>query len=155
MSELVVPKRRVDVTVGLCGGLTRRVTLFLAERSSAHAGGERVSDLLEAGGEFIPALDEADGAMTFLKRGAIVHADAPPEPTGAADELTLPTEHEVNVTLGDGRVLHGLVSYVLPPERSRLVDYLNEPMQFLPLRGADALVLVNKQHVARVAAVER
>jgi hypothetical protein len=156
MTELTVPKRRVEVEVVLEGGPGRRVTLFLAEHSAEHAGGERLADLLERGGDFIPALDAERGAMTFLRRSAIVSATAPPESsTGDADELTLPTEHEVEVALDDGRVLRGLFSYVLPPERSRLVDYLNEERRFLPLHATGSLLLVNKRHVTRVAAVER
>lgn len=154
MSDLAVPKRRVEVVLSLMGGLERRVTLFLAETSPLHLGGERVSDLLEGDGEFVPAL-ERDG-MTFVRRAAILVAVAPPEPaTGDADEVTLPTEHAVDVTLDDGRVLRGLVSYVLPSERCRLVDYLNERPRFLPLHAGGALHLVNKQHVVRVAAPER
>jgi len=154
MSDLAVPKRKVEVALSLIGGLERRVTLFLAETSPLHAGGERVTDLLEGEGEFVPALEAA--GMTFVRRSAIVVAVAPPETaTGAADEVTLPTEHEVDVALDDGRVVRGLVSYVLPPERSRLVDYLNERARFLPLHAGDALHLVNKQHIARVTAPGR
>lgn len=154
MSDLAVPKRRVDVVLRLVGGLERRVTLFLAETSPLRAGGERVTDLLEGDGEFVPALEA--GGMTFVRRSAILVAAAPPEAaTGAADEVTLPTEHEVEVTLDDGAVLRGLVSYVLPPERSRLIDHLNDRARFLPLRAGDAVHLVHKQHVVRVAAVGR
>lgn len=155
MSDLTVPKRRVEVDVVLAGD-ERHVTLFLAETSAEHAGAERVVDLLERGGDFLPALDAGSGGMTFLRRDAIVLASAPPEPaTGAADEVTLPTEHEVEVTVDEGRVLRGVVSYVLPPERSRLIDYLNDEARFLPLHATGTLLLVNKRHVTRVAAVER
>ncbi len=48
--------------------------------------------------------------------------------------------------------LRGLVSYVRPPEHSRLVDLLNEPDAVLPrcIEGARS-PYVNKRHVARVA----
>jgi hypothetical protein len=155
MRELTVPKRRVEVTVHLVGGIESRVTLFLAESSASRDGGERVRDLLERGGEFIPAFDAAAGAMTFLRRSAILLVVAPREaPSGEADEVTVPTEHEVELTLDDGRALRGLLSYVLPPERSRLVDHLNEPPRFLALEGSDALRLVHKAHVTRVLALE-
>ena len=155
MGELTVPKRRVEVAVELAGGLERRVSLFLAESAPGHAGRERVSDLLEGDG-FVPALDAAAGGITFLRRAAILVMSAPSEPTiGSADELTLPTEHEVDVALDDGRVLHGVLSYALPEDRSRLVDYLNEPARFLPLHRDGEVLFVNKDHVTRVSALER
>jgi hypothetical protein len=157
MGELSVPKRRAEVAVDLVGGLRRRVTVFLAQSSAAHDGGERVVELLEAHGEFFPACDAEEPGMTFLRRDTVVVAEAPPEQQACAgaDDVTLPTEYEVDVTLDDGRVLRGLLSFVLPAERCRLADYLNEPTRFLPLRGAEALRLVNKRHVTRVAVVER
>jgi hypothetical protein len=174
MGELAVPKRRAEVAVELVGGLLRKVTVFLAQSSPAHAGGELVAELLEGDGEFFPACDSKERGrercasascggcpeepgMTFLRRATVLVAEAAPEQASAAgaDDLTLPTEYEVVVTLDDGRVLRGLLSYVLPSERCRLADYLNEAMRFLPLHGGDALRLVNKDHVTRVAAVER
>jgi hypothetical protein len=156
MGELTVPKRRVEVAVELAGGLERRVSLFLAESAPGHAGQERVCDLLEADGRFIPALDAAARGITFLRRAAILVMSAPSEPTiGTADDVTLPTEHEVDVALDDGRMLHGVISYALPPDRSRLVDYLNDPARFLPLHRDGEVLFVNKDHVTRISALER
>jgi hypothetical protein len=157
MSELAVPKRRAEVAVELVGGLRRKVTVFLAPSSAAHDGGERLSDLLEAPGEFFPARDADEPGMTFLRRATVVVAEAAPEQATAPepDDVTLPSEYEVDVTLDDGRVLRGLLSFVLPSDRCRLADYLNEPTRFLPLRGGELLRLVNKRHVTRVAVVER
>ncbi len=57
--------------------------------------------------------------------------------------------------LNDGGRLRGLVGYVLPPERSRLVDFLNEAPLFFRLLERDQVALVNKHHVARVALIDR
>ena len=42
------------------------------------------------------------------------------------EDVSIPTEHEVEVLLESGRTLRGLVSYLRPLERSRLVNALNE-----------------------------
>jgi hypothetical protein len=155
MDELRVPKRRVRAEAILPGGAARRITLFLAEAAPGHAGPERPSDLLNGGDEFVPALDEEAGTMTFLNRAAlaVVRVERALEADGA-DALTLPTEHEVEVLLQCGGTLRGLVSYVGPTERSRLVDFLNEPIPFFRLLEERAIALVNKRHVSRVALVQ-
>ena len=151
MDDLRVPKRRVAAEAVLPSGTVRRITLFLAEAASHHAGPERASDLLNGGGDFIPALDEEAGAMTFLNRSAVAAFRLPGrEPEDGAEDLTLPTEHAVEVTFESGATLRGLVSYLRPAGRSRLVDFLNEPDPFFHLLEDHAVALVNKRHVARI-----
>ncbi len=154
MDELRVPKRKVMVEVGLSGGGARRVSVFLAEFAPNHVGGERLSDLLNGEGDFIPAFDEESKAMSFLNRAGAAYARVSRvEEADGADDLTIPTEHAVEIALSDGRILRGLLSYVLPPERSRLVDFLNDSSPFFPLLEPDAVVLVNRRLVSRVAIV--
>ena len=156
MADLRVPKRRAAAEVLLPGGTSRRIVLFLAEAASQHAGAERPGDLLNGGADFVPALDEASGAMTFLNRAglAAVRVDAALE-AELEEAPTIPTEHEVEVLLEDGQVLRGLVSYLRPPDHARLVDFLNDPAPFFRLVEATGVALVNKRHVARVALVSR
>jgi len=156
MADLRVPKRRASAEVLLPGGTSSRIVLFLAEAASHHAGPERPFDLLNGGADFIPALDEGSGAMTFLNRAGLVavRVDAALESDGG-DDPTIPTEHEVEVLLEDGAVLRGLVSYLRPPDHSRLVDFLNDPTPFFRLIEEHSVALVNKRHVSRVALVSR
>jgi hypothetical protein len=151
MSDLRVPKRRVLAEALLPAGGARRIALFLAEATSRHAGPERPSDLLNGGDDFVPAFDEEAGTMSFLNRAGLAAVRIPPELEAAdGDGLTLATEHDVEVLLGDGTTLRGLVSYLRPPDHSRLVDFLNEGEPFFRLVEAAAIALVNKRHVARV-----
>jgi hypothetical protein len=155
MDDLRVPKRRVGAEVLLPGGAARRVALFLAEAAAGHDGPERPSDLLNGGDDLVPALDEDAHEMTFLNRGAlaVVRVDRALEADDA--QATIPTEHEVEVLLADGTVLRGLVSYLLPVDHARLVDYLNAPPPFFRLLEPGAVALVHKRHVARVALITR
>ncbi len=150
MDDLRVPKHRVAAEVLLPGGLTRRIALFLAEAAPDHDGPERPLDLLNGRAEFLPAFDEESGQMTFLHRAALAAVRVPRE--AETEELpTIPTEHEVEILLTDGVALRGVISYLRPPERGRLVEFLNEPEPFLRLIEDGAMTLVNKRHVARVA----
>jgi len=155
VEELRVPKRRVPVEVVLPGGTARRVFVFLSEAAPTHEGPERLSDLLNGSDAFIPAV-EASGGVTFLHRTSIAVARVSPdvEPDGGGG-FTIPTEHEVEITLADGTQLAGLVSYVLPPESARLGDFLNRCEPFFRLLERDGVALVGRAHVARVALVSR
>jgi hypothetical protein len=153
MDDLRVPKQRLAAEAILAGGGARRITLFLAQAASHHAGPERPSDLLNGGGDFIPAFDEEAGAMTFLNRAGLAAVRVQGrEPDDDGEDLTLPTEHSVEVLLQSGATLRGLISY-LRPDRSRLVDFLNEPEPFFRLLEEQAVALVNKRHVVRVVLV--
>ena len=89
--------------------------------------------------------------MTFLNRAGLAAVRVARElERDEADGLTLPTEHDVEMLLESGAALRGLVSYLRPPDRSRLVDFLNEPEPFIRLIEERAIALVNKRHVARV-----
>jgi hypothetical protein len=149
MDPLRVPKRRIVIDVSFADGESHRVAVFLAERASTHDGPERIADLFNAEQEFIPAVEIEGGAMTFLSRAAIavVRSD---EPDWDRDEINLPVEHEVEVLLDSRQSLRGLLSYVLPPERCRVVDYLNEAAPFFALIEDGRAALVNKRHVRRV-----
>jgi hypothetical protein len=155
MSDLRVPKRRLTVAATLVDGSRREVAVFLAEAAPGHEGGERLSDLLNGESDFLPAQELETREMTFLNRAAIVVAEADAEAERTrADEVTIPTEHAVEVELTGGRKLRGHVSYVLPPERDRLADFLNLGTLFLPLHAESRVLLVHKRHVVRVVLVE-
>jgi hypothetical protein len=148
--DLKVPKQRAQVEVLLAGGGARQVVVFLAEFASMHSGRERLSDLLNGGEDFVPALDGATGEVTFLGRQSIAAARVAPE-WEPLDEATQAAEHELEVTLADGTKLRGRVSFVMPPGRSRLLDYLNDAPPFLRLAERGSVALINKRHIARVA----
>jgi hypothetical protein len=149
MDRLRIPKRRGEVEVTGPDGEVRLFAVFLAEQS-AHGGPERVSDLLNGPREFLPAVDCKTEAITFLARSSIAVARVP-GPLWDVDELNLPIEHEVEVVLAGGKALTGLISYVLPVENCRVVDYLNEPAPFFAVVEGDRVALVNKRYVQRVA----
>lgn len=148
MDGLRIPKHRAEVEVTGPDGEARRFSLFLSERTS-HGGPERVVDLLNGPREFLPAVDCRTDATTFLARSCIVVARVA-GPLWDVDEVNLPLEHEVEVVLSNGKALAGLISYVLPHENCRVVDYLNDPAPFVALVEGERVALVNKRYVLRV-----
>ena len=149
MNELRVPKRRTQVEIVLPGGLVKQCVIFLGEFAPGHSGAERLSDLLNGDTDFIPAVEMDTDAVTFLNRVGIALARVSPDVEPVEDH-TIPTEHEVEITLVDGKTVNGLVTYMMPPDRSRLTDFLNDSPPFFRLVEKDRIALVNKRHVARV-----
>lgn len=135
----------------LVGGTVHRVAVFLAEQARSHGGREKLSDLLNDPGEFIPTECLATGRPIFFRRQAITLAKLPleREPDDPVS-LTLPSEHDVDLLLADGSKFSGLLTYVAPPERSRLVDYLEDSPPFFPVIRDESLYLLNKAHVLSV-----
>ena len=157
LDSLSIPKRRVAAQFVLPGGASREVAVFLSEATPGYSGGERLSDLLNASGShFIPAMDAQTNAMTFVRceNLALARVAAELEPN-AVDQFTIPTEHEVEVSLVDGQKLRGLIAYVLPDAHSRLTDYLNSAPPFIPMLEGENVVLINKRHVAYVETLRR
>jgi hypothetical protein len=150
LEELRVPKRRVGAQIVLPGGETRDVFVFLAEATPERSGGERLSDLLNAGSKLLPAMDAKTQGMLLVN--ARVEAEHEPR---EEDQLTLLTEYEVELRLMDGQRLQGLITYVMPEGRSRLTDYFNEAHPFLRLLQGSQVALVNKRHVAYVETLSR
>jgi hypothetical protein len=151
MEELRVPKRKVAVEAFLPGGQHRAMALFLADAAPNHAGPEQPLDLLNGRDDFFPAFDDEAQRMTFLNRDEVLAMRVARALDADLEEVTLPTEHEVELLLSDGTVLAGLASYVRPSDRSRLLDVLNEPIPFFRLLQGEQVAYVNKRHVACVA----
>lgn len=151
MDELRVPKRAVRVDVTRPDGVTTQVEVYLAEFASNHVGGERLSEMLNTGA-FLPARDLVRDKVSFLNgaRVAIARVERTVEEDDDAAAHTIPTEHEVEVTLVNGKTVRGLLTYVLPPDRARLVDYLNSCPKFIPLLEADHLALINRDYIANI-----
>src|SRR2546430_5616119 len=149
MEPLRVPKRRCEIEVTFADGSVRKVAVFLAEQASGHGGEERVRDLLESAADFVPCIDrEGDNIACLAKESiAVVRTDEPPS---ERDEVNLPVEHDVEVRLRGGGVLRGFLSYVLPPDSSRPIDYLNGSSRFFSLIQEGPVALLHKTPVLAV-----
>ena len=151
--DLKVPKRRARVEVLLPGGAARQVTVFLAGYAQRHSGPERLSDLLNAVEDFVPAVDVATDTMMFLSRHGIAAARLGRE-FEHSDEGEPDEQHEVEIELVGGTALRGTIAFVRPSQGSRLLDHLNGAEPFVRLSQGDKVALVNKRHIARVAKVK-
>ena len=156
-AEYRVPKREIVAQIKLFGQPTKPYRLFLSERAETHLGVERPSDLLNETGSFFPAV-EPSGEMALLRRDAVILVSVAAEQEfrdSGSDVPDLDAEPAravpVEVVLADGTEIRGMISYLMPEGRSRLLDFLNTEDRFVRLRDANAAILVNKRHIVRVS----
>jgi hypothetical protein len=151
-APLRVRKDPFEVELALAGRPPRRVELFLAEHGSHGFARQKVLDLLEHGGGFLPACDVETGRWETFNAQAVswigMSRDSV-ESEGGPEELF---EHRrfVRVTLAGGSALEGELLYSAPSGEARLVDYLNRPELFVRLWNGDRVYLVRKESILMI-----
>lgn len=152
MSELRVPKRTVEVEVSLPHIGTRGMALFLSEFAATHDGAESVADMLNGPEDFFPALDLELGQMTAVRRSAVCAVRmGPKDELTDPSELAVPLQVKVSVLLSDGQRVTGTLSYLMPAERSRPIDFLNDDgPHFFPLFAEPQVILINRRQIVRL-----
>lgn len=150
--SLRVRKERLEVELVLAGGSPRRVELFLAEHGSHDFNRQRVIELLDQAGSFLPGRDLETGEWESFNPRAVVWigmSGSSIDAEGSGDELF---EHRrsVRISLAAGDWLEGEVLYSAPDAGPRLVDHLNRNERYFRLWRGDQVFLVNKEWVLRV-----
>jgi hypothetical protein len=146
--EYQVPRREVGATVFLDDGRTLECTLFTAV-SSPEGGPQRVLERLnDSGEEFVP-VSCGDDRFLVSKTGIVTVRITERDELDAM-ETDAGREVPVRLCLAGGTSLVGRFRIVMPPERSRVIDYLNEASRFVPLIGEDRLTLVQRRYIVTV-----
>lgn len=145
MEELRIPKAQVLLKLALATG-TIEGKVFLADYAAAHAGPERILDVLGGPDRFVPV--QVAGVVRLVCRDALrwvrlgsENFDDPPQ--GLSQE-------EVVVVLRDGTSVEGTARFDAPVGRARLLDFLNAPGHFLPVYEGREVVLVHRSEIAEV-----
>jgi hypothetical protein len=115
---------------------------------------ENLLDHLNDGGsEFIPLASGHESVL--LNKAGIVWAQLTGE---AAHEISIDAAGgrrvPVRLSLTGGISLVGLFAVVMPPERSRVLDYLNAAGRFVPVFGEGAVTLVQRRFVVLVRSTD-
>jgi hypothetical protein len=157
--EYRVPKTEISAEALFAGQPLRKVHLFLGDRAPSHDGAESLSDLLNGPGDFLPAIEPPRSLVLLHKEALMVLSVAATEisssPAPEEDAEELGTKVPVSIALLDGREIKGMVHFVMPEGKSRLVDFLNEPERFFAVRDTARAHLVNKRCIVRVTLVDR
>ncbi len=153
--RLKIPKKLKEVTLWVHPEGRVVGSLFLREQSVNHAGEEEPLEVLNQAEHFIVLQRDQPEELRFYNRASIIRLEYPGDPTpcqAGGDIAPLPCQ----LHMMDGSLIGGTICEPLPPDHSRLFDYLNRDSdRFLRMYVDEATVcLVNKSYIIQVSAAK-
>ena len=153
MEQYRIPRRQVQARILLDDGRTLDGTVFTTDSVPGGRPEDVLHVLNDTSEDFVPLLCGDDSFL--LNKAGIIWVQL----TGAtADEVAEQSEAgrpaPVRLTLAGGLSLVGTLSIVMPPERARVIDYMNAAGRFLPLFGDGQVTLVRRSFVVSVRSAE-
>ncbi len=146
-----VPQQTVAVRVLLEDGTMIDGELYAPSTVGAGNDVQRLLDRLNDDAErFVPLAWNDDNCLVQKAWIVWVQLNEAVDPAEAAAEPEGGLVHSLRLTFGNGKTLSGEVSYVMRPERSRVLDFLNATPPFFALRGGERVTLVNRAFVQQV-----
>lgn len=146
---LKVPKKLCAVTLWVHPEGRVLGSLYLREQSPNHAGNEQPWEVLNQCKSFLVfKVDKPDG-IRFYNIKSIIRVEYQAEGDSGPGEIE-PMQCHLNMM--DGSLIHGTIRESLPPDRARLLDYLNRDDQcFIKTHLEDGLIcLINKSYINHV-----
>jgi len=149
VSLFVLPRTAVPARVLLSQGATHPGEVYVMERVPQHDGSETVLEMLNRPQAFFAFRPDPGADLMLVAKLHTVSVSldrqapiADPARLSAAKLLGL------EVVLAGGATLNGWASAELPPEQSRLLDYLNSsPDSFFAVWTHAATHYINRAHV--------
>jgi len=130
-------------------------SLFVHLQSTRYEHGpQRPLEVLNDGRHFLVLQRDEPKELRFYNRSAIVRVEYRDEAPESRDGLVA---QRCQIHLMDGSLIEGTMMKSLPPDRSRLLDFLNlEEEAFMTIYGDDGIVcLINKAYVVCVRIPDR
>jgi hypothetical protein len=152
-SSLRFEKRRARATIRLTSGDLKEGHFFVAGGSSRHDGPERVGDVLNENGGFVPfEVEELGGTRTALiNRGHIVLVRLAEDEAARDAGYVVAPRHVASILLSTGQWITGLVRVYRPEGHDRLSDWTREPETFRYVETDAGTLLVNTAHIIEVS----
>ena len=143
----------VPATLNLSDGTEFGGSLHVQSAVGHHPGPETVMELLNRPEPFLVLILEEDGVRFVPKaQVALVERTAPEAQEG--DRRSGMRFLNIEVEMMTARVLQGFAESELPPNRSRVQDFLNDGGEFFLLTAEGTLWAVHRTHVRSVHPVD-
>ncbi len=147
-----VPKNETRVRILLDDGRSLDGSIYTS-LAGPLGGPETILDrLTDPAEEFLPLACGEDRLL--LNKTGIILVQCPAEAIGGAAGEQGAKEVPVRVSLAGGMGLVGRLSIRMPPERARVLDYLNAAPRFVPLLGERDVTLIQKHFIVTVRSAE-
>ena len=145
---LKVPKLKQKVTLWVHPEGQVVGSVFVREQSPDHEGAEEPIEVLNSEAPFIVLQKNSPEEFRFYNRNSIIRVDYSTD-SQISDNVTVLS---CTLNMMDGSVMEGTIREELPPEYSRLFDYINqEKARFIRLYFNDNEVsLINKSYIVNV-----
>lgn len=146
MDEGRIEKATRPARLVLSNGREIRGEVFVGLYDPHHVGPQRVGELLNEAPAFMPV--KTDKRVLMVNRAHIVSVTLPAD--RERDELAmLGKRYAVRVKTTRGE-LRGTVFVNLPEGATRVTDYFNQSVHFLPLFQARTIVYLNRDFIVHV-----
>jgi hypothetical protein len=144
-----IPKLRRPVTLWVHPEGRVLGHIFLREQSAHHAGPETPLDALNQCEPFLVFSRDKPEEICFYSRKSIVRVEYAVEP---GDIMPDWEPLYCQLSMMDGALIAGSIQEPLPPDRSRLLDYLNRASDcFIKIHmDANTIYLINKSYINHV-----
>ena len=154
MSEFRVEKHRAEAELTLSTGARVKGAFFLSGSSAAHAGPERVGDVLNGEEGFFPFELAGDGTprTVLVNRAHVTTIALPPSVIEAQLDpgYDIATKRRVSILLSTGTRVAGTVSVSRPIGHDRLSDYAHAGEVFRYLETSDHTLIINSAHIVEL-----
>lgn len=146
---LKVPKTNKPVTLWVHPEGRVPGALFVHEHSQVHSGAEDPYELINGEDPFVIVRRDDGPEIRFYNRSAVVRIEYAVEAPPPVEVAPL----HCRLVLMDGSEISGTICEPLPPDRSRLVDYLNRAdLRFIRIVAEpNQAMLINKQYIVHAA----
>lgn len=146
---LKVPKKLHTITLWVHPEGRVSGSIYLREQSPDHAGSETPLEALNACQSFLVFKRSTPDQLRFYNLKSIIRIEyeaSEGEVGGGAEPMVC------HLQMMDGSLINGTIRESLPPDRARLLDYLNRPEDtFIKVHMEDKLVyLINKSYIINV-----
>ncbi len=142
------PQRMVPVRVLLEDGRRLQGGFYVPATGLDGNPGRLLDRLNDASEKFLPLAGKHETLLNKAWIVAVVLASGHQQAEVIESEIA--REQRVRMALAQGKTVEGWLRFLMPEERGRLLDYLNEAPPFIPVIGEQRVTLVHRRFIQSV-----
>jgi len=152
MQQLAVEKRTVAVTIMFADGQTLDGELFLSQMAKRRLGKETVLDFMNEEQDFFPLKVAGDSSVRMINKARVAEVGVAVAVELEDEETTkaVAKQERMTVVFRTGHQLAGIGYIEMPPQKSRIIDFLNQGSQFFLVKADDRAHVCNRSQISYV-----